>query len=633
LFLFEPNWASPITETLEWLTDVQTAHDGTELRAKLRLAPRRSFAFAVTLKTHEAQRFDAFLHRHQMEPVFMPVWTDGYVFTSAGTSDTGFFESMPVPQASLLDYRVGGSFIVLHGDGTHSTRVITSVGDTSVVFTSGGAVSFAPGDRIYPLRLVELSDSVEVARITAGLIQAEVVARCVDDTSLASTSWPTKYLDVEVFDWQPNRVSPVAASISRLSVVLDQAIGSWRKFDRASRPFVSRANEFIVRGREDIAQLRTWLHRTEGRVGYFWAPNWQADLTIVEDIGASDTTIDVRRVDYDDSYGGLASREHIMIRTVSGTHYRRVRSSAIIDATTERLTIDRPLFRNYARVEVLQVCWVDLSRIATDDVAFSWLSADVIGVQLGVRQTTDEADTVVYDAPGFLYGYEAGEDPVVFSDGALVRTWSERFNARNMVSIILPTRASYVVNGINGRPGISYPRVADQQHSGGNDNPFGGSTGLTIYAVISHSQVTAAGSLVSFWNSSSSANRIFSFRVNTSGTLNVRLYNTSLRSYTSTFAVASNTPTVVAMRFAGNTLHLRANSNTGTSSAFAAGGLRTGTTLTGVFSIGAESNTSSDTVAPFRGTIGCVYVYLNAHTNQQMDGIVSSLAARYGITL
>jgi hypothetical protein len=240
----------------------------------------------------------------------------------------------------------------------------------------------------------------------------------------------------------------------------------------------------------------------------------------------------------------------------------------------------------------------------------------------------------LFDLPGFLYAYDASR--LGLANAAPVPTFFERFGTRDMVSLSSPALATMNTAGINGRAAISYPRLSNQQHRGGNANPFGGSTGLTIYAVISHSQVTSAGSIVSFWNSSTPANRIFTFLVNTTGTLNAQVYNTTSffeRSFTSTFTVAPNTPTVVAMRYANTTLRLRANSTINTSSAFTGGGLLSGGSLTGVFSIGADSNTSNNSSFRYAGLLGSVYCYLSSHSDGEMDAAFNELAYRYGITL
>jgi hypothetical protein len=349
------------------------------------------FSFVATLKLREMQLFDAFVHRHQMEPVHMPVWTDGHVLQAAGNSSFMVFDAMPVPGADLRDYRVDGAFIVIHGDGSTSVRTVALADAERVVFTSGGSITWAAGDRIYPLRLVELSTSIEVERVTAGLVQVNVVAVCVDDTTLAGAGWPTQYLDVDVLDWHPNRVSSVAASVSRIADTLDFTVGKWRRFDQAGRPFVGRSHEYIIQGRQDVAQLRRWLHKIEGRWGFFGMPNWQADLTLVDEIGASDTTIDVAPIDYLGSYEGLPGRQDVMIRTASATYFRRVDNSASIDANTERLTLDSALGVSLSRQDVLQVCWVDVARLASDEVPLEWVTSEVVRTELAVRQLDQAA--------------------------------------------------------------------------------------------------------------------------------------------------------------------------------------------------------------------------------------------------
>jgi hypothetical protein len=378
VFTFPPNWSIQPVENLEWLTDVQTAYDGTEVRRKVRLSPRRALSFAITLTTAEMQRFDAWLHRHQVADVIMPVWTDGYRLPAAGDSSTAFaFDLIDVPGADLLDYHAGGLLVVVHGDGSTSVRTVTSVGAGNVTFSSGGTITFAEGDRIYPGRLSRLTSSIDVERVTAGVVNVAIVARFVDDTSLDAGEWPTEYRGVPVLDLKPNRVSPVAASLSRITTTIDYAIGKWRRFDRAGRAFSSRAHEHVLNGRAEIDAFRRFLHGRNGRVETFWCPNWQADLTIRS---ISGTSLVIDTIGWEDAYGeGYVGRQDIMLRLRDGTAvYRRV-LSAVVDGAEETLTLDSA--PDVAASDVAQCCWLDVVRLAADDVtlgvAYGWGVADV----------------------------------------------------------------------------------------------------------------------------------------------------------------------------------------------------------------------------------------------------------------
>jgi hypothetical protein len=238
----------------------------------------------------------------------------------------------------------------------------------------------------------------------------------------------------------------------------------------------------------------------------------------------------------------------------------------------------------------------------------------------------------LFSLPGFLYGYEAQR--LGLANTNPVTTFAERFGTRDMASLSSPALATYSAAGINGRAAVSYPRLTGQQHRGGNANPFAGQSGLTVYAVISHDQVTTNGAIVGLWNSASSVNRVFNFRVLTTGAISTQVYVGGVfRSLTSSFTVAANTPTVVAMRFNGTTNLVRAGSSVGTSTAFTAGTINAGQVgaISAVFSIGANSNTSNNTNDPYRGLLGAVYLYLDAHSTADMDYAVAELSARYGI--
>lgn len=384
LFLHEPNWESPASESIEFLTGVETAYNGTESRTVLRRMPRRSMSFSFTFESREVQKLNAFLFRHQIEDVFMPVWMDGHRLTVSGNSWV-----ISAPNAKSYDYRAGGSYIVFHGNGTTSVRVIESVEEDTIVGV-GDNVVWSVGDRIYPLRLVRLPSSVDFERVTAGVERASITAIFVDDTSLETELLPTTYRGQSVLDWYPNRQSPVASSLTRITDVIDFALGPWRRIARSSRPFVGRTHEYLIEGRQDIMTMRRFLHGLQGRAGIFWAPNWQQDLIPTSVISATTIWIEVNRIDWDVTYD-MHGRRDIMIRTQSGNAYfRRIVGSAVLSGDIEQLTMDSALGEILFIEDIAQICWIDIVRLADDTVTFNWLTAGVAVVELAMRGVDED---------------------------------------------------------------------------------------------------------------------------------------------------------------------------------------------------------------------------------------------------
>ena len=145
---FSPNWESPVTERLEWLTDLIEAYDGTEEATPLRTQPRRSFEYEVLVQAEEAANLDALLWRYQAEKYVVPIWTDPQFLEAALPAGTG---TITVPTVDY-DFSAPG-WAVLWTSTTEYELVEVSGTDASSLTLNGTVQNDWPaGTRIYPAR-------------------------------------------------------------------------------------------------------------------------------------------------------------------------------------------------------------------------------------------------------------------------------------------------------------------------------------------------------------------------------------------------------------------------------------------------------------------------------------------------
>lgn len=76
-FAFAPDWARPMVERWQFLTDILVADDGTEQRTRLRAAPRIELEFEARAEGADAAALAAWLEDHQSGEFDLPWWPTG----------------------------------------------------------------------------------------------------------------------------------------------------------------------------------------------------------------------------------------------------------------------------------------------------------------------------------------------------------------------------------------------------------------------------------------------------------------------------------------------------------------------------------------------------------------------------
>jgi hypothetical protein len=145
---FSPNWENPVTERLEWLTDLIEAYDGTEEATPLRTMPRRSFEYAVLVQAEEAANLDALLWRYQAEAYVVPIWTDPQLLASALPAGSG---TITVPTTNY-DFSAPGWAVLWRSQDTYELLAVDSMDASSLTLSGTVQADWPAGTRIYPAR-------------------------------------------------------------------------------------------------------------------------------------------------------------------------------------------------------------------------------------------------------------------------------------------------------------------------------------------------------------------------------------------------------------------------------------------------------------------------------------------------
>lgn len=369
-WLWFPDWSSPITERLEWRTDVQQGYNGVEERYSLRSIPRRIWSWSMVLTGNDRQKFQTEFYANATATWLVPLWWD-VAKASLDAGDTTYVrpddDSREIPAESHL---VIADSLGAIGVGPCS---YSDMGDEIIHAWAGGLSRAFPSGRVYAARFAKVRiDTIE--DITAGVARYQLTAESTVDFGVTPTT-------VEIWPLRPNRIEPLSGNWNVLQERVDFG-GAWEYDVRRAKPLRGVELSYFYGTRSDVYFLRRALASLAGQFEQVTLPTFQADLTVTQPIGGA--------LVYVEPIGWTASSPNrIMIILRDGTIYNRTVTSSTLVGEYERLAVT-PIFGSVIAVEeVRQVCWSRPARLASDAIEILWTTPEVATIRLPWQEVAE----------------------------------------------------------------------------------------------------------------------------------------------------------------------------------------------------------------------------------------------------
>jgi hypothetical protein len=347
----------PMTESLEWLTDLLTSIDGTDTATQIRVAPRQSFSFGVVVDDPAAYVNEAY--RSADDQWAVPVW---YEAQQAGYDISGGWDlnwnqdwdgrAIIVIDETLGDFRDESLAIVWKSATNYRLLDVKSV-------ESGRLVLADSSDERYNGLLMPVR--VGRARVTrdANAALANIsVSFNADDNAAITVSAPSQYLSDDIFTDEPLLSSEYLTDEYQTRMdLIDNTTGVISTYTPWTNNRIVRQHRTVRHGLSDGRDLRELLHRRAGRYRPFWMTHHENNLVAVA-VGTG--TLDV--TGYDES------RTHISV-LANGSHlYRAITSTSDEGGGVTRLNITD---LGVTLGEIDSVSYLGLWRLAADRVEIS----------------------------------------------------------------------------------------------------------------------------------------------------------------------------------------------------------------------------------------------------------------------
>ncbi len=369
---FVPDWDRGVTERLTWATDILQSESLVEQRRALRIAPRREFEAPIIVEGRERQYLDLALFGWGSRVWALPVWHE--IQTLAVDLPAG---SSAIPCATAdLEFRAGG-LALLRGESALAAEVveIDSVGPTGLVLKRPTQSAWPAGTRLYPARTAQLREAPALTRRTDRLITADVAFTVLDPSDVAPSAPATLYRGRPVLEARPDESEDLTAQYARLLSELDSGMAAPLRTDIGARAMPVMSQRWLGLGRAERAAYRALLYHLRGRQRAVWVPTHTDDLTLIDAVGATATTLDIAHIGYTRFAQARAGRRDLRIELVDGTVlHRRITASTELSTEVERLSIDAAPGRAIAPTDVARISWLVLCRLDSDTVEIHHLT-------------------------------------------------------------------------------------------------------------------------------------------------------------------------------------------------------------------------------------------------------------------
>lgn len=386
----QPNFASPMIERLEWLTDVQSSVNGTEVRRQLRQLPRSSLSFSFFLPGVHAQKFKNILRKWQGKVVQAPWWPGAICTDSEGDTQRPHVSGEGWPED---DFAVGEKAVYFKDfDSWEIVDVLEYSNSTFTLRTSTPSRAWPVGTKLVPVRDFYLSSSQGIDGITGSLSTGSVT---LEQTAPYPAGYEVENVEFDPLNEQPDRTSAISEDWARLVEELDYHTGARYFDDYTDQPSISTAYEYLLTSKAKVSALRAWLHyEVMGRHLPFEMPTWQCDFQVVENPpdGILSNRFDVRNT----GNSSLSVRP-TKIR-LAGTMqpntpsppppapwvaFPSVTGITVLNAETERVNISS--LGSFTRFVIKQASWIYPTRLDSDSIEISHMSGSVSRVTLPMK--------------------------------------------------------------------------------------------------------------------------------------------------------------------------------------------------------------------------------------------------------
>ncbi len=366
------DWSKPVSESLQWLTDILQSQTGYEQRRSLRLTPRISYEVELLIYEAERQYFDLAMIGWGAKTFAIPVWNQQQWLKTAHVVG-GLVIYCDTTHRNFRANRLA----ILRGQTAfdNETVEVESVFADRLVLKRPLQRNWSKGTCLSPAVTAQFSNQPNLIKRTDRMMRTTVALTVTEPVDHIATLPTTTYRNYPVLEEKPNEQNDLTHSYERLLSQLDNKTGFSLQKDLAQSAFGLYQYDFMTCGRVQQANLRALFYALRGSQKAIWLPTFSSDLTVKAVITASSQIMDIQWCGYTRFAKGQLGRQDIQISLRNKTVlYRRITSATEIDNATERLAVDQPFNSQINVNDIINISFLSLCRLSNDTLTFEHIN-------------------------------------------------------------------------------------------------------------------------------------------------------------------------------------------------------------------------------------------------------------------
>lgn len=367
-------------ERLQWQTDILKSKN-TEQRLALRLAPRQILSYDYLLNERQFSKAKAISSKFGGKIYGIPIWSEGTYIT----------DNLTIGQTTIYldtrysDYRDNGVAVIWKSDDLYESLNISQVFDDRIVLSNGLLKDWS-NCLIVPCRQGRTLNGVSYSRSAIKDVKAKTEFTILDNVDLSNEGSFITYRSKPVLTDRSVVVGDLSETISETLEYFDNGSGPIEVESSSNIVNNTQTISFIKKEKEDIWNLRSWLHARKGKQKGFWLPSWNRDIVITENVYSTDTRLVIENIGYSLYY----TTKDIMIVLKNGTKiFCRVLSGNELP-TGEELSLAASVGTSFNTDDVDFVCFLSYVRLDSDEITLSHDSNRTVKVSVVVKETSEE---------------------------------------------------------------------------------------------------------------------------------------------------------------------------------------------------------------------------------------------------
>lgn len=370
---FIPNQATaPVRETMQFLTDVISSHNGIEQSIPLRNSPRRGISYNIPVQAIEDPSLFNTIYGGIRVKWGIPMWTEGqFLGTVAGGLTT-------LPCDTVYhDLRPNSLALLWSSNTSWKVIEISSITNSSISFVT--VIPLLTNAYLLPMRVGYIDGSV--IRPSNGYGSTFQINFDIDDLLTTLPAAPAQFLSNDIYYDPPIKNSGgISTSFQKEYDTIDFELGLVARRTAWVNTRYGSKYRAICDGPVESKTYLDFLKRRVGKYRRFWMPTFENNMRL-KNTGTIVSTLQVHRDSYDDY---AVQRVHVVFES-AGVWYPRVLSApSYPDGTTAQFTLDTPL--NIAAAAINRISYLGLYRLDSDTAELDWLGNNVLDGSINVLE-------------------------------------------------------------------------------------------------------------------------------------------------------------------------------------------------------------------------------------------------------